>query len=121
MIAKRLQGRAARWLIVMLLFAQAAVAANACLAAASARVAAVAAASHEGCDTQQENLSLCLYHCADQYRNQSAPEFVVIAPMPVALHAPAPVVSGALPVGAWSVVHRSTGPPIPIRHCSLRI
>lgn len=121
MIARKFKAQAARSLIVVLLFAQVAVAANACLAASSARVAALAAASHEGCDMQQDNLNLCLFHCADQYSNSSAPEFIVVAPMVVALLSPAPVATGVLLPGTGSIAHHSTGPPIPIRHCSLRI
>ena len=120
MIARKNVRGAARWLMVVLLFAQVAVAANACLAASSARVDAVAAASHEGCDMQQDNLNLCLYHCADQY-NTSAPEFIVFPPAVIAFLAPMPVVTATPPSGAWSVVGRATGPPIPIRNCCFRI
>jgi hypothetical protein len=69
---------------------------------------------------QPENLTLCLYHCADQY-NASAPEFIVFPPAVIAFLVPMPVVTATPPSGARSVVGRATGPPIPIRNCCFRI
>jgi hypothetical protein len=112
--------RVAHGLIVVLLFAQAAVAANACLAAISARGDAVAIASHEGCDIPQENLGLCLYQCADQY-NPSPSQSPEFPPAVFAFVAPPLVLTDAPPAGAWLRTSPTTGPPIPIRHCSLRI
>jgi len=121
MISKRITRKGARWVVVALLFAQVAVTANACLAASSARVQAVASAAHEGCDMQERNLNLCLYHCADQYNNSGAPEFIIFTPALVAL--PAPAWSGSVTPAteAWAIVTRATGPPLPIRHCCFRI
>jgi hypothetical protein len=121
MTARRKARGTVRWLILVLLFAQAAVAANACLAAASARVDAVAAALHEGCDMQQDNPNLCLYHCGEQYNNASTPEPSVFVPSLLALLAPAAVMTAAPPARDSLAVNRATGPPLPIRHCNLRI
>ena len=120
MIRRRVRRAVAGWVVALLVFAQGAVAANACLAASSARVDAVAAATHEGCEMQERNLKLCVYHCADQYNNGGSPQIIVLAPGPSA--PPAAVWSGAVPATeAASTVGRATGPPIPIRHCRLHI
>jgi hypothetical protein len=120
MIHRRVRA-VAGWLVALLVFAQGAVAANACLAANSARVDAVAAATHEGCEMQERNLNLCVYHCADQYNNGGgSPQIIVLAPAPSA--PPAAFWSEAVPATeAASTVGRATGPPIPIRHCRLHI
>jgi len=121
MIHRRFRRALAGWLVALLVFAQGAVAANACLEGGSARVDAVAAATHEGCDMQERNLNLCVYHCADQYNNGGNS-------VPINLLSP---VSSVPSVMAWSEGHpstetraalsRATGPPIPIRNCRLHI
>jgi hypothetical protein len=105
-----------------LVFAQIAVAASACLAAGSARVEAIAAATHEGCEMQERSLNLCLYHCADQYNNNAgSPQLPDAAPVQVALPAAAWNSPMAVRAEAWTTLARATGPPIPIRHCCFRI
>ena len=121
MIRRRVCRALAAGLVALLVFAQAAVAANACLAAGSTRADAVAATMHEGCETQERNLNLCVYHCADQYNNSGSS-------VPINLLAP---VSSVPPATAWSegrpstetraAAVRATGPPIPLRHCRLHI
>lgn len=120
MIRRCIFRRAARGLVVAMIFAQVAVTANACLAASAARVAAVASASHEGCEMQERNLNLCLYHCADQYSG-GAQEIPVFPPALAALPVPAAGATGMAPTEAWAIVTRATGPPLSIRHCCLRI
>lgn len=121
MFRRRARRALAGWLVALLVFAQAAVAANTCFAATSARVDAVAAARHEGCDMQERNLNLCVYHCADQYNTGGgSPQIIVLAPAPSAPPAPAWNES-ALPTEARPVASRATGPPIPIRHCRFHI
>ena len=121
MIRRRVCRALAAGLVALLVFAQAAVAANACLAAGSTRADAVAATMHEGCETQERNLNLCVYHCADQYNNSgSSVQINLLAP-----------VSSVPPATAWSegrpstetraAAVRATGPPIPLRHCRLHI
>lgn len=121
MIGHRLSRRVAHWLVAALVFAQAAMMANACLAAGSARVETVAAGAHEGCDMQERNLNLCLYHCADQYNNTGSLEVTVAAPAMAALPVPLTAESVAPQTETWTPVVRATGPPIPIRHCCFRI
>ena len=122
MIGLRRSRKVAWWLMAMLVFAQGAMVANACLAANSARADAVAAATHEGCDMEARNVNLCRYHCADQYNNSSgAPQVSLFAPALAALPSPIRVDAVASRVEAWTPVVHATGPPIPIRHCCFRI
>ena len=122
MIGPRLSRKVVYGLMAMLVFAQGAMVANACLAANSARADAVAAATHEGCDMEERNVNLCLYHCADQYNNSSAsPQVPIFAPALAALPSPVRVDAVASRAEAWTPVVHATGPPIPIRHCCFRI
>jgi len=120
MFRRRVSHALAGWLVALLVFAQAAVAANACLAASSARVDALAAAAHEACDMQQSNPNLCVFHCADQYNNGGSAQINLLAPVPGT--PPAPVWNEAAPsTETRAIANRTTGPPIPIRHCRLHI
>ena len=121
MLGRRLSRNVAYALMAMLVFAQGAMMANACLAANSARADAVAAATHEGCDMQERNVNLCLYHCADQYNSSGSPQVSLFAPALAALPSPVRVDAAAPRVEAWTPVVHATGPPIPIRHCCVRI
>ena len=120
MIRRKISRALTRWLIAVLVFAQGALAVNACLAATSARVDAVAAAAHEGCDMQQSNRNLCVYHCADQYNSGGSGQLSVLAPAPSMPAAPA-WNEAAPSTEARTIASRATGPPIPIRHCRLHI
>jgi hypothetical protein len=121
MIGRKISRKVTRWLVVVLVFAQGAVAVSACLAASSARMEAVAAAAHEGCAMQERNLNLCLYHCADQYSNGGAPEFAFLAPLLAPLLLPVTAGDSTAPAEVRMIVTRATGPPIPILHCCFRI
>jgi hypothetical protein len=121
MMRRSISRSVARWLVVALLFAQGAMVANACLAANSARVDAIVAATHEGCDMQERNVNLCLYHCADQYNGAAAQQVPLLAPAMVALAPPVWAEPMAPRVEAWTPAVRATGPPIPVRHCCFRI
>jgi hypothetical protein len=121
MIAKRMQRAGIRLVLLAALFAQAAVAANACLTPSSMRAqpAANAAASH--CELSDEiSLNLCLYQWADQTDQSTTPP-VVAAPLaavltvPVAAQCLLPWIS---PLVAGNAGH---DPPIPIRFCSFLI
>jgi hypothetical protein len=106
----------ARGVVSVLLFAQLAMAANACLAATSERAQAVAAAAHETCDMQDRNLNLCLYHCGDQYSG-NPPALDLTPPVSGTLLAPAMLDAGTVPGQVRVITTRATGPPLAIRHC----
>ena len=103
------------------LFAQAAVAANACLMPSSVPVQSAAGAASTHCQQPDEiNPNLCFYQWADQ-SGQSATPPVVAAPIAAVLT----VADVAQCLRPWTspVVGGSPGhdPPIPIRFCSFLI
>lgn len=118
MLTRRLLRNGAFFVLLGALFAQTAMAANACLHPLSAPAVAVAQQSAH-CEAQLESsLNLCLYHCADQ-SNQHAPQPVILAAITPVLTLPqASVVRDAGPRVATAATH---GPPIPIRFCSFLI
>ena len=121
MIARRIHRACIRIVLLGVLFAQAAVAANACLTPSSMRAqpAVSAAASH--CKQSNEvSLNLCLYQWADQADQSTTPP-VVAAPIAAVLT----VADAAQCLLPWvsPVVGGYPGhdPPIPIRFCSFLI
>ncbi len=122
MISRRIQRAGIRLVLLSALFAQAAVAANACLTPDSMRAAQCAtnaASSHCGL-ANEVSLNLCLYQWAAQ-TDQSMTPPVIAAPIAAALTVPdaaqclLPWVS--LVVGGYP----GHDPPIPIRFCSFLI
>ena len=103
------------------LFAQAAVAANACLRPLSSPAAAHAPQSAH-CEAQQKiSLNLCLYHCADQSDNNIA-QWVAVASAPDVVMLVVPLQPAiALPRQNAHAHSPPTDPPIPIRNCCFRI
>lgn len=102
------------------LFAQAAIAANACLTPISMRAQPVADAAASHCEQSDEiSLNLCLYQWADQTDQSTSP--VVVAPLAAVLT----VADAAQCLLPWvsPVVGGYPGhdPPIPIRFCSFLI
>jgi len=121
MIAKRTRLTCIRMVLLGVLFAQAAVAANACLTsnAMGTRPAADVTSSH--CERANEiSLNLCLYQWADQADQSTTPP-VVAAPIAAVLT----VADAAQCLLPWvsPVVGGYPGhdPPIPIRFCSFLI
>ena len=121
MIARRIRRVGIRIVLLGILFAQAAVAANACLTPGSMRAAPCApdAASFH-CELANEvSLNLCLYQWADQSDQGMTPP--VAAPIAAVLT----VADAAQCLLPWisPVVGGYPGhdPPIPIRFCSFLI
>ena len=122
MIARRIRRAGIRIVLLGVLFAQAAVAANACLTPGSMRAAQCAAnAASPHCKLANEvSLNLCLYQWAAQ-TDQSMTPPVIAAPIAAVLTVAdaaqcflpwiSPVVGG----------YPGHGPPIPIRFCSFLI
>jgi hypothetical protein len=120
MLTPRLLRYGAFFVLFALLFAQAAVAANACLRPLSALAAAHPQQSAH-CEAQQKiGLNLCLYHCADQSDQYTPQPVIPAAAMPVlsiTQMAFVPVISPR-PCVATGETH---DPPILIRFCSFLI
>ncbi len=120
MLTRRLLRNGAFFVLFAVLFAQAAVAANAYLRPLSAPVTAGTQQSAH-CEAQQKvNLNLCLYHCADQ-SDQHTPQPVI----PAATQSVLTITQTAFvsdvslrPRVATAATH---DPPIPIRFCSFLI
>jgi hypothetical protein len=108
-------------LLLTVLFAQAAVAANACLTPSSMRAQPMANAASSHCEQSDEvSLNLCLYQWADQADQNTTPPaiaapIVVILTVPDAVQRLLPWIS---PIIAGYAGH---DPPIPIRFCSFLI
>ena len=109
-----------RLVLLAVFFAQAAVAANACLTPSSMRAQPAANVASSHCEQSDEiSLNLCLYQWADQ-TDQSMPP-AIAAPIAAVLTVPdaaqcllpwiSPIVSG----------YPGHDPPIPIRFCSFLI
>ncbi len=107
-------------MLCAMLFAQAAVAASACLRPLSApSTAGTQQSAH--CEAQQEaGLNLCLYHCADQSDRYTPQPVIPAATLPVlSITQTAFVPDVSLrPRVATAATH---DPPIPIRFCSFLI
>ena len=121
MIAKRIRRAGIRIVLLGVLFAQAAVAANACLMPGSMRAAPCApdAASFH-CELANEvSLNLCLYQWADQSDPGLTPPAFAAADTAILTVTDAT----CLPARPSPIVAGSTGhdPPIPIRFCSFLI
>ena len=120
MFTRRLLRNGAFCVLFGVLFAQAAVAANACLRPLSSPAAAHAQQSAH-CEAQQKiSLNLCLYHCADQSDQYTPQPVIPAAALPVlsiTQTAFVPEVS-LRPRVATAATH---DPPIPIRFCSFLI
>ena len=108
------------FVLLAMLFAHAATAANACLRPLSAPAAADAQLSAH-CETQQNaGLNLCLYHCADQSGSSGTPLAAAAStPTVVMLMLPPPAI--ALSRANAQAPDPVTDPPIPIRNCCFRI
>lgn len=110
-----------RLVLLAVFFAQAAVAANACLTPSSMRAhpAANAVASH--CEQSDEiSLNLCLYQWADQTDPSTTPP-AIAAPIAAVLTVP-DAAQCLLPwISPIIVGDAGHDPPIPIRFCSFLI
>ena len=121
MIARHIRRAGIRIVLLGVIFAQAAVAANACLTPSSVPAQSAANAVSSYCERSDEmSLNLCLYQYADQ-TDQSLTPPVVAAPA-VAILTVSNAAQCLLP---WisPVVGGYPGhdPPIPIRFCSFLI
>jgi len=122
MIARRIRRAGIHLVLLGVLFSQAAVAANACLAApGSMRVQCATGTASSHCELANEiSLNLCLYQWADQ-ADQIIPQPVVAAPAMAVLTVP----DAAQRLLPWisPLVEGNAGhdPPIPIRFCSFLI
>src|SRR5450759_4014183 len=121
MIARRIRRAGIHIVLLGVLFAQAAVAANACLTPSSMRAQPAANAASSHCEQSDEiSLNLCLYQWADQTDQNVTPP-AIAAPIAAVLTVPdatqylLPWIS---PVIAGDAGH---DPPIPIRFCSFLI
>lgn len=122
MIARRMLLTGIRILLLGLMFAQAAIASNACLAPNTVRAvqpAANSVSSHRD-QSDEINLNLCLYQATDQTHQSATPPVVAAPPAAVLTVTDAarclfPQVS---PIIADYAGH---DPPIPIRFCSFLI
>ena len=120
MLTRRLLRNGAFLVFFGVLFAQAAVIANACLRQLSVPAAASAQASAH-CEAQQKvSLNLCLYQCADQSDRYTPQPVIPAATLPVlSITQTAFVIDVSLrPRVATAATH---DPPIPIRFCSFLI
>lgn len=114
MIKKQILHAGVRLVLFAALFAQAAVAANACL---RVQPAAVTASSHCEQSDDEINLNLCLCQWADQ-SGQSPTQPGIAVPTAAVLtvpHAAQCLLSWISPIVAGYAGH---DPPIPIRFCS---
>ena len=121
MFTRRLILTVARFALFAALFAQAAVAASACLSSLSAALPVIDTQMSDHCRAQQQiSLNLCLYHCTDQSDHYSQQPAVPAATVTVLSVVPAVVAhTGSRPhVPAAAATH---DPPIPIRFCSFLI
>ncbi len=120
MITRRIRRAGIRIVLLGILFAQAAVAANACLTPISMRAQTAASAAPSHCEQSDEiSLNLCLYQWADQ--TDQSTTTAISAPLAAVLTVPdsawrlLPLIS---PIVAGNAGH---DPPIPIRFCSFLI
>ncbi|MDO8596373.1 MAG: hypothetical protein Q7R45_07100 [Sulfuricaulis sp.] len=122
MIKKQLLRAGVRLVLFAALFAQVAVAANACLTPSSMRVqlAAYAASSHCEQSDNEINLNLCLYQWADQSDQSTTPPVIAVPTAAVLTvpHAAQRLLPWISPIVAGNAGH---DPPIPIRFCSFLI
>ena len=121
MIARRVQRGCIRLVLLAALFAQAAVAANACLTPNSMRAQPAANAASSHCEQSDGiSLNLCLYQWADQTDQSTTPP-AIAAPIAAVLTVPDAVqclLPWITPIVAGYAGH---DPPIPIRFCSFLI
>jgi hypothetical protein len=117
----RFLGTIARWTLVVLLFAQGALVAEACLRTDASARAAFSMPEMEGCEMGKTNPNACLLgylDVADQTTAQPtvplATSYVLVSPSRTAGRLPAFDRRAALPPPG-------SGPPIPIRYCTLLI
>jgi hypothetical protein len=118
---RRFLGSIARWTLVVLLFAQGALVAEACLRTDASPRAAFSMPDMEGCDMGKTNPNACLLgylELADQTTAQPsvppATSYVRVSSSHAAGRAPAFDARAALPPPG-------NAPPIPIRYCTLLI
>ena len=121
MIARRIRRAGIHIVLLGVLFAQAAVAANACLMPSSMRTQPAANAASSHCEQSDEiSLNLCLYQWADQTDQSTTPPMVA-APLAAVLTVPDAaqcLLPWITPIIAGYAGH---DPPIPIRFCSFLI
>ena len=121
MIARRIRRAGIHIVLLGVLFAQAAVAANACLTPSSMLTHSMANAAASHCEQSNEiSLNLCLYQWADQTDTSTTPP-VVAAPLAAVLTVPDSaqcLLPWITPIIAGYAGH---DPPIPIRFCSFLI
>ncbi len=119
MLTRRLLRNGAFCVLFGVLFAQAAVAANACLRPLSAPATTVTQQSAH-CEAQQQiSLNLCLYHCAVQSDRYTPQPVIPAATLPVLTLTPTAFVPDvSLRPRLATAIH---DPPIPIRFCSFLI
>ena len=121
MTARRIRRAGLRIVLLGVLFAQAAVASNACLASSSAPAQSAAGAASTHCQQSDEvSPNLCFYQQADQSGQNTAQSMfaapaVAVLTVPNATQRLLPWIS---PVVGGSPGH---DPPIPIRFCSFLI
>ncbi len=118
MLKKQFLHACVRLALLAALFAQVAVAANACLTPSSMRVQPAADAALSYCElTNEASLNLCLYQWADQADQSTTPPIVAV---PVAAILTVPHAAQCLLPWISPIVAGNAGhdPPIPIRFCS---
>ena len=121
MITRRIRRAGIRIVLLGVLFAQAAVAANACLTPSSMRAQPTANAASSHCELSDEiSPNLCLYQWADQSDQSTTPPGVAAASAAVLAvpDAAQRLLPWITPFVAWYAGH---DPPIPIRFCSFLI
>jgi hypothetical protein len=121
MIKRRLLHAGVRLVLFAALFAQAAVAANACLTLSSAPAPAAAGAASTHCQQSDEiSPNLCFYQWADQSGQNTTPPAIALPTTVVLIvpHAARCLLPWISPIVAGNAGH---DPPIPIRFCSFLI
>ena len=121
MIAKRIRRAGIRIVLLAVLFAQAAVAANACLASSSVPVRSAGGAASTHCQQSDEiSPNLCFYQWADQSgQNTAQPVFAAPAVAVLTVSNAAPCLLSWIP--PFVANNAGLDPPIPIRFCSFLI
>jgi hypothetical protein len=116
----RIRSRVSWALLLVLFFAQGALAANVCFKAAGAAYPVSEAAQDAHCGEVPAALNLCLKHCADQSDDIYSPPPLAAPTTPVLTVPGAPdgVRLSRTPIVAANASH---DPPIPIRFCSFLI
>ena len=114
----------ARFVLVFLVFTQAALAMSGCLMPAEGLAKVIATAVNSGCDEGSGmNLILCQAHCTADHQSLDTGEPLPLLPLHTAVLIVPPIEYAAQPAFSFNVlrVEHTGDPPKPIRFCSFQI